>query len=175
MFLGVPSFLLSRGLLLLRLIGLTFCSFNLTGASQGVYQHVSIEEDPMAKDDPLTLSRRLTINVGSDQEEVFEDLDEIIARYIAPMADLVRSLTDNKVFKNVTDKAALGEQLALEKQANPQRIPYCFAPVADAPGRFWLGFVPGRTPKFQVRVRDRTRQWRWEGESGKGGEEEGGK
>lgn len=95
------------------------------------------------------MSRRLLID-GGGQTKVYEDLDHILATVVQPMADIVRSITEHKVFKNTTDRDEVGAQLMAEKATNTQRIPYSFSPIAGAPGRFWLAFVPGRSACFQV-------------------------
>lgn len=156
-----PACSTGRGLLSARVA----CSHSLNAGPlfllQGHYQHVSVAEDPEAKDDPLTLSKRLIIKQSNGHEEVFEDLDEIIARFVLPMADLVKGITEHRVFKNEVDRAAVSAALSEEKAANAQRIPYSISPLADAPGRFLLGFVPGKTVRFQVRLP-------WEGATGHG-------
>lgn len=132
-----------------------FLFFSLTSSlrfptTQNYIQHVSIKEDPEAKNDPLSLSKRLIIDMGNGREEVYEDLDEILARFVSPMADIVRSMPHAKFFIKDSDRHLVGAKLVEEKNQNPSRVPYAVSPVASEPGRFWLTFVLGRTPKHQV-------------------------
>jgi hypothetical protein len=52
---------------------------SLTAAPQNTFQHIRIEENPELKQDALSLSSMLWIQIGQIREE-FEDLDEILAR-----------------------------------------------------------------------------------------------
>ena len=54
-----------------------------------ILQHVEIAEED--KPNPFTLGRRLII--GSEH---FEDLDEILARYVQPMANFARDIIQHK-------------------------------------------------------------------------------
>jgi hypothetical protein len=50
--------------------------------------------------------------------------DEIIARRVQPMAGHVEEVVDSKYFKPPMTVVEVGQALADEKRANPQRIPY---------------------------------------------------
>lgn len=59
----------------------------------------------------------------------FEDLDEILARHIQPMAALARDVLSHKYFvdgKKAEDRDAIESYLLDEKKRNPQRIPWVF-------------------------------------------------
>ena len=60
--------------------------------SDVVYQHIDVREE--GKENAFSLGRSLWIG-----NEEFEDLDEIIARHINPMANHVRDLLAYKVKK----------------------------------------------------------------------------
>ncbi|CAH3024911.1 unnamed protein product [Porites evermanni] len=103
---------------------------------EGVYQHVDVREE--GKENAFSLGRSLWI----DSEE-FEDLDEIIARFIQPMASFVREVLNHKNYRAVDGvKAKLEELLLAEKRKHPQRIPYFMSTTKDFPGKFFLGYLP---------------------------------
>ena len=96
---------------------------------RGIYQHVSIEEKD--KENQFTLGRQLVID-----NETYEDLDEIIARFVAPMAQNARDIISHKYFTDpppsvqanetapsvVTETDAGGTDVATRKQQT-RRMP----------------------------------------------------
>lgn len=88
----------------------------------GIHQHVDIREE--GKTNPFSLGSKLFI----DTEE-FEDLDEIVARYVNPMAQLAREIITYKYFRNINGDRSLAEKfLTEEKSKTPTRIPYLISP-----------------------------------------------
>ncbi|XP_067032168.1 transcription elongation factor SPT6-like [Acropora muricata] len=103
---------------------------------EGVYQHVDVREE--GKENAFSLGRSLWI----DSEE-FEDLDEIIARHVQPMASFAREILNHKNYRAVDgNKTKLEEILLAEKRKAPQRIPYLLSTTKDFPGKFFLGYLP---------------------------------
>lgn len=83
-----------------------------------IHQHIDIREE--GKDNAFSLGHELYIN-----NEAYEDLDEIIARYVQPMASYARDLINYKYFKDVAGKREdLDRMLKEEKKKAPARIPY---------------------------------------------------
>lgn len=84
-----------------------------------VHQHIDIREE--GKENKYSLGRSLWIG-----NEEFEDLDEIIARHINPMAAYTSELLEFKYYKahimGMKDKAE--EILKEQKRENPGGIPY---------------------------------------------------
>ena len=84
-----------------------------------VHQHIDVREE--GKENKYSLGRSLWIG-----NEEFEDLDEIIARHINPMAAYTSELLDFKYYKSsvmgMKDKAE--EILKEQKKDNPGGIPY---------------------------------------------------
>jgi transcription elongation factor SPT6 len=84
-----------------------------------VHQHIDVREE--GKENKYSLGRSLWI--GSEE---FEDLDEIIARHINPMAAYTSELLDFKYYKpqimGMKDKAE--DILKEQKKENPGGIPY---------------------------------------------------
>uniref|UniRef100_A0A6B2EJU3 Transcription elongation factor SPT6 n=1 Tax=Phlebotomus kandelakii TaxID=1109342 RepID=A0A6B2EJU3_9DIPT len=102
-----------------------------------IYQHIDVREE--GKENAFCLGRRLCI--GSEE---FEDLDEIIARYVNPMASYARDLLNYKYYRDtllgVKDKAE--ECLKEEKTKNPTKIHYFMSASKNYPGKFLLSYLP---------------------------------
>lgn len=110
---------------------------------EGVYQHVDVREE--GKENAFSLGRSLWI----DSEE-FEDLDEIIARHVQPMASFAREILNHKNYRAVDGvKAKLEEILQVEKRKAPQRIPYLMSTTKEFPGKFFLGYLPRVKPRIE--------------------------
>lgn len=90
--------------------------------------------------------------MGGGREEVFEDLDEIFARFVTPMADIMRTLSQAKFFMPNDDLTSAGNKLAEEKAQNESRIPYGVVPHSKDTSAFLLVYVPGRDPRHLVGV-----------------------
>lgn len=105
--------------------------------TDGVVGNIDVEEHD--KDDPKELGRRLTI-LGED----FDDLDEAIARFLYPMADLCRDVMGHKyyldgIFAEERDK--IEARLREEKRAAPSRIPYTLTASRTYPAKFVLSYL----------------------------------
>ncbi|XP_063703465.1 transcription elongation factor SPT6-like [Culicoides brevitarsis] len=102
-----------------------------------VYQHIDVREE--GKENAFSLGRSLWI--GSEE---FEDLDEIIARHINPMAGYARDLLSYKYYLDtqggMKDKAE--EALREEKRKNPNKIHYFISVSKNYPGKFLLSYLP---------------------------------
>ncbi|XP_055550196.1 transcription elongation factor SPT6 [Wyeomyia smithii] len=102
-----------------------------------IYQHIDIREE--GKENIFSLGQSLWIG-----NEEFEDLDEIIARYINPMASYVRDLLNYKYYKDTNggmkDKAE--EIIKEEKKKNPNKIHYVISIAKNYPGKFLLSYLP---------------------------------
>ena len=87
--------------------------------SEGIYQHIDVREE--GKENAFSLGQSLWI--GSEE---FEDLDEIIARHVNPMAAHARDLLSFRYYRDteggLKDKAE--EILKEEKKKNPTKIHY---------------------------------------------------
>lgn len=60
----------------------------------GCYKHIDVKEHD--KLNPVQIGRRLEID-----GEMYEGLDEIMARYISPMNDFVEMMTSDRKFFHV--------------------------------------------------------------------------
>ena len=81
----------------------------------------------------------------------YEDLDEILARFIQPMASFARDLLSHKCYRAASggDKKTLESILAKEKDKNPKRIPYFFSASRQYPGKFMLAYQPASKPRIE--------------------------
>ncbi|XP_033218943.1 transcription elongation factor SPT6 isoform X2 [Belonocnema kinseyi] len=105
--------------------------------TEDVHQHIDVREE--GKENAFSLGQRLWIG-----NEEFEDLDEIIARHINPMASYASELLDFKYYKpNVLGVKEKAEELLKEqKKANPGGIPYILSAAKNIPGKFLLSYLP---------------------------------
>ena len=82
-----------------------------------ILQHVEIVEKEKAN--PFSLGKELYIG-----EEKFEDLDEILARYVQPMAAFVRDILGYKYYlpNDTNDRQSIETNLKEEKLKLPDRF-----------------------------------------------------
>ncbi|KAH8293318.1 hypothetical protein KR018_001078 [Drosophila ironensis] len=106
-----------------------------------IFQHIDVREE--GKENEYSLGRSLWI--GTDE---FEDLDEIIARHITPMALAARELIIYKYYKpntsppNVNERDFMEGILRDEKLRDPKKIHYFFTASRSMPGKFLLSYLP---------------------------------
>ena len=76
--------------------------------------------------------------------EEFEDLDEIIARHINPMAAHSRDILNFKYCKDTQGgKRDVAEEiLRTDKKAQPGKIHYLLSPSKELPGKFLMSYLP---------------------------------
>jgi transcription elongation factor SPT6 len=104
--------------------------------ADGICQHIDKEE---GKVNAFSLGKLLKIN-----NEDFEDLDEIIARHVNPMASHAREILSFKYYRNTDggnrDKAK--ELLKAEKSKQGGKIHYFLSATKEFPGKFMLSYMP---------------------------------
>uniref|UniRef100_A0A670JS76 SPT6 homolog, histone chaperone and transcription elongation factor n=1 Tax=Podarcis muralis TaxID=64176 RepID=A0A670JS76_PODMU len=112
--------------------------------SDNIYQHVDVREE--GKENAFSLGATLWINT-----EEFEDLDEIVARYVQPMASFARDLLSHKYYQdcNGGDRKKLEELLIKTKKEKPTFIPYFICACKELPGKFLLGYQPRGKPRIE--------------------------
>ena len=113
--------------------------------SDDMYGHVEVREGAKGAN-PLELGASLSIG-----EQRFEDVDEILARFIAPMARLAHRLIAHKNFR-LGDSAEIEAILRVEKDAYPRKIPYAVSFLADDKGSFrafLFSFLPSDRVKSE--------------------------
>lgn len=106
--------------------------------TDGVYHHVDVREDK--KENMFSLGQALFI--GSEE---YEDLDEIVARFVNPMANHARDIINYKYYMGnlLGNRPKAEEYLKEEKSKNANKIHYCLHPSQELPGKFVLSYLPG--------------------------------
>jgi len=113
--------------------------------TDGVNQHVTIKEE--GKENAFSLGHQLYI-----ENEPYEDLDEIIARYVQPMASYARELLNYKYCVKLDEKMneiELMQHTLLSAKQMSASLPYRFCPSKQYPGKFLLGYMPKDRPKIE--------------------------
>lgn len=112
--------------------------------TDGVNQHIDVREE--GKENAFSLGRQLIIG-----NEEFEDIDEIIARHVQPMAGFARDVLNFKycISADGGKKDAMEKILADEKKKAPSKIHYYIAPSAEFPGKFLLSYLPRTKAKHE--------------------------
>ncbi len=123
--------------------GKDFLTLSFKGLREEIV-HVMVAE----KDKPHehALGRKLSIK-GINEE--YEDLDEVIARYVNPVASLMAQLSEHRRFCDLP-ATQIEEQLRRDKAANPQQIAYRIGFDEKNPGFFKIFFLPNTTIVFEA-------------------------
>ncbi|KAJ4826591.1 Transcription elongation factor spt6 [Turnera subulata] len=104
----------------------------------GVYSHISIAEDGKEDKDIATLLRiGKILKIG---EETFEDLDEVLDRYVDPLLGHLKAMLSYRRFRR-GNKAEVDELLRKEKLEEPKRVVYSFGISHNHPGHFILSYL----------------------------------
>jgi transcription elongation factor SPT6 len=93
--------------------------------TEGVHQHIDVKEKQ--KENAFSLGKSLWIN-----GEEYEDLDEIVARHVNPMAAHARDILTYKYYRDTQggNREVAEEILREEKRKAPSKIPYIISVVA---------------------------------------------
>ncbi|XP_038670173.1 transcription elongation factor SPT6 [Scyliorhinus canicula] len=112
--------------------------------TDGIYQHIDVREE--GKENAFSLGQSLLIN-----NEEFEDLDEITARFVQPMASFARDLLYHKYYQDCSggDRKKMEELLSKSKREKPSFIPYYVSASKELPGKFLLGYQPRAKPRVE--------------------------
>ena len=112
--------------------------------ADGICQHIDVKEE--GKINAFSLGKSLWIG-----NEEFEDLDEIIARHINPMASHAREILGFKYYRDTEggsrDKAK--ELLVAEKRSHPGKIHYFLSASKELAGKFMLSYMPRNNPRHE--------------------------
>jgi len=119
---------------------------------ESICQHVDVREE--GKENAFSLGQSLWIS-----HEEFEDLDEIIARYINPMAGHAKDIYGFRYFRDlgITDenyapgkeRERADEIIKDEKKKNPGKINYFASASREYPGKFMLTYLPRNHAKHE--------------------------
>lgn len=112
----------------------------------GVYAHKDIIEGGKDHKDITSLLRiGKTLKIG---EDTFEDLDEVMDRYVDPLVTHLKAMLNYRKFRKGT-KAEVDEQLRIEKSEYPLRIVYSFGISHEHPGTFILTYIRSSNPHHE--------------------------
>mmetsp|Transcript_31486 Transcript_31486/g.66230 ORF Transcript_31486/g.66230 Transcript_31486/m.66230 type:complete len:2030 (+) Transcript_31486:171-6260(+) len=100
-----------------------------------------LEED---KDTDASIGNRLTI-----KKEVYESIDELLGRYIAPMNDRVEEVQHHRKFLDKLEDE-IDDKLQVMKKANPAGVFYFVCWSESYPGYVSLRFIMGRTARHHT-------------------------
>ncbi|KQK05622.1 transcription elongation factor SPT6-like isoform X2 [Brachypodium distachyon] len=112
----------------------------------GVFAHKEITESGKDHKDITSLLRLgKTLTIGN---ESFEDLDEVIDRYVDPLVGNLKSMLSYRKFRKGL-KGEVDDALRAEKAENPMRIVYCFGISHEHPGTFVLSYIRSTNPHHE--------------------------
>ncbi|XP_011070064.1 transcription elongation factor SPT6 homolog [Sesamum indicum] len=112
----------------------------------GVFAHKDIVEGGKEHKDITSLLRiGKTLKIG---EDTFEDLDEVMDRYVDPLVAHLKGMLNYRKFRRGT-KTEVDELLRIEKAENPMRIVYCFGISHEHPGTFILTYIRSSNPHHE--------------------------
>jgi len=100
------------------------------------FVHIDIKEDMKAPG--ASIGAKLLIGTS----DLFENLQEIVERYIQPCNKFLREAMANPKFMHCTSAEELDQALKEEKSKDPNRIPYKFTVLPDYPQHLVLGYIP---------------------------------
>lgn len=93
---------------------------------------------------------------GGRGEETFEDYDEIIARYVEPVAANLRDVRATPKYLPLSAREAvqaveaIKEHLVRERDQRPGRIAYCLTLARERPGQVLLSWQPASRPHHEL-------------------------
>ncbi|GBG67753.1 hypothetical protein CBR_g879 [Chara braunii] len=113
---------------------------------EGLYTHIDIKEGGKDIRDPVSFFRLgKTLSIG---DETYEDLDEVVARYVEPLVTKIRDMLKYRKFKRGT-KVEVDDQLKQEKMEKPGVIPYYVSVSYEHPGAFILSYIRNVNPHHE--------------------------
>ncbi|XP_021745917.1 transcription elongation factor SPT6 homolog [Chenopodium quinoa] len=112
----------------------------------GVFAHKDIIEGGKDHKGISSLLRiGKTLKIG---EDTFEDLDEVMDRYVDPLVTHLKAMLNYRKFRKGT-KAEVDELLRIEKSEFPSRIVYSFGISHEHPGTFILTYIRSSNPHHE--------------------------
>ncbi|KAI3831556.1 hypothetical protein MKX03_029514 [Papaver bracteatum] len=114
--------------------------------SDGVFANKDIVEGGKDHKDITSLLRLgKTLKIGDD---TFEDLDEVMDRYVDPLVGHLKTMLSYRKFKKGT-KAQVDDLIRVEISEYPMRIVYCFGISHEHPGTFILSYIRSTNPHHE--------------------------
>lgn len=112
----------------------------------GVFTHIDIVEGGKESRDLtsfLSLGKMLAIG-----EESYEDLDEVITRYVEPLVGYLHEMLRYRKYKQGT-KVEIDDLLSDEKALNPNRNPYYISVAHEHLGAFMFSYIRTVNPHHE--------------------------
>lgn len=109
-----------------------------------LYTHLEIREGGKRGGAAANLqlgSPLFVATAGEEQPLAYEDLDEVIARHVEPLADRIRALLDHRKFRSGS-QLDVDSWLQDEKRKHPQLLPWAFNVSQIQVGYFVLSYSP---------------------------------
>mmetsp|Transcript_1566 Transcript_1566/g.5360 ORF Transcript_1566/g.5360 Transcript_1566/m.5360 type:complete len:1419 (+) Transcript_1566:173-4429(+) len=110
-----------------------------------VYSHVEIRESMKGRDGATNLQLGVPLSVG---DTPYEDLDEIVARFVEPYTSFLKKMLRFRKFRKGS-KAEIDEALQFEKRKQPNHVPYCFSISYEHGGYFTISYVLNRSVRHE--------------------------
>ncbi|KAL1212232.1 Transcription elongation factor SPT6-like [Cardamine amara subsp. amara] len=108
-----------------------------------VYANKEIIEGEKKNKDIMSLqSIGKTLKIGN---ETFEDLDEVMDRYVDPLVAHLMTMLNYRKFETGT-KSEIDDLLRVEKVENPKMVVYRFVVSHEHPGSFILSYIRSANP-----------------------------
>jgi len=104
---------------------------------EDIYFHIDIQE--IDKPNEQAIGATLVIQNSGLQNNRFEDLDEIIARFVDPMVQYSKNVIAFQAFR-FGDEKEIDDLLQIEKSQNRTKVPY-FLSFAKTPGIFIFSYL----------------------------------
>ncbi|XP_058740461.1 transcription elongation factor SPT6 homolog isoform X1 [Vicia villosa] len=112
----------------------------------GVYAHKKIVEGRKKLEDiKNSLQTGKTFKIGDD---IFEDLDEVMDRYVDPLVTHLKTMLNHRKFRTGMT-TEVDKLLRFEKAENPMRIAYGFGVSLKHPGTFLLTYIRSSNPHHE--------------------------
>ena len=106
----------------------------------------------------LTLASPLEVEPIPGHKFEYEDLDELVVRFIDPVGAAMRALAAHRKWKGgpemgpATSWEDIQDDLRMEKEAAPNQAAYCLAADILRPGAFFLAHHIGSVPRREYFV-----------------------
>eukprot|EP01103_Thecamoeba_quadrilineata_P002191 TRINITY_DN12187_c0_g1_i1.p1 TRINITY_DN12187_c0_g1~~TRINITY_DN12187_c0_g1_i1.p1 ORF type:complete len:1503 (+),score=258.15 TRINITY_DN12187_c0_g1_i1:257-4510(+) len=110
------------------------------------FHDLFIHIDILEKDKTNLFSLGKSLYIG---KEKFEDLNEIIARFVDPIIMYSQEMSHSKFFQLGREETII-QSLREEKSRNTARIPYRVGLSYQYPGRFILYYIPNRSCRKEI-------------------------
>ncbi|CAL9237628.1 unnamed protein product [Arabidopsis halleri] len=111
-----------------------------------VYANKEIIEGEKENKDIVSLQRiGKTLKIGN---ETFEDLDEVMDRYVDPLVTHLMTMLNYRKFRTGT-KSEIDDLLRVEKGVNPKMVVYSFGVSHEHPGSFILSYIRSANPHHE--------------------------